>query len=281
MPLRLAVIADIHHGPDQGTKKGAAALGLLEAFVDRVNGSGADAVIELGDRISDVGPDEDRELQRAVAARFLRLAMPRHHLAGNHDMAHLGIEENEAALDAPLASRAVTIGDIRIVLWQPDVQLTPERGFHLADGDLANLERLLGADERRTLLFTHVPLSGHAQIGNMYFERNPAHATYAELADIRRVIAAAPCPITAIAGHVHWNTLTAVDGTPHLTLQSLTESFTTGGHPAASTGLLTIDGETLSWSVVGLDPLSLTLDFPHHRRMWREPLPPFASEWSQ
>ena len=43
----------------------------------------------------------------------------------------------------------------------------------------------MNADDRPTLLVSHVPLSGHAQTGNYYFERNPGHATYAEIADIR------------------------------------------------------------------------------------------------
>jgi len=32
--LRIALIADIHHGVDQGTKLGSAALTLLQPFVD-------------------------------------------------------------------------------------------------------------------------------------------------------------------------------------------------------------------------------------------------------
>ena len=28
--------------------------------------------------------------------------------------------------------------------------------------------------------------------------------------------AKAPCPIVALSGHVHWNSVTAVDGTPHI-----------------------------------------------------------------
>ena len=48
--LRIALIADIHHGMDQGTKLGSAALDLLRPFVDWVNATGPDLVVELGDR---------------------------------------------------------------------------------------------------------------------------------------------------------------------------------------------------------------------------------------
>lgn len=273
-PIRLAFIGDIHHGRDTFTKKGTAALSLLDRFVDKVERGDFDAVIELGDRISDEDANEDRRLLREVASRFARLRCPRHHVSGNHDHAMLSPQENETLLDAPLRCRAVELGPLRIVFWQPDVGLTRERGFRLAAGDLARLERLLAEDERPTLLVSHVPLSGHAQTGNYYFERNPGHATYAEIADIRRVIASAPCPIAAVAGHVHWNTLTVVDGTPHITLQSLTETFTTGA-PAACTGVLEIDGETMRWTVSGLDPFAATLPWPRAKRHWTAPLPRF------
>ena len=122
---------------------------------------------------------------------------------------------------------------------------------------------------------SHVPLSGHAQTGNYYFERNPGHATYAEIAEIRGVIAAAPCPVIALAGHVHWNTLTMVDGTAHLTLQSLTETFTTG-EPAASTAVIEIDGDEFRWTVGGLDRVAVTLPWPKARPQWRAPLQAFS-----
>ena len=38
MVTRIAVVADIHHGRDTLTKRGTAALGLLDGFVDGVNG---------------------------------------------------------------------------------------------------------------------------------------------------------------------------------------------------------------------------------------------------
>lgn len=275
-PIRLAVVADIHHGRDTFTKRGSAALPLLDRFVETVNDGGFDAVLDLGDRISDETAERDLVLQEAVAERFLRLRVPRHHLSGNHDLALLPPEENAAVLDAPVESRSVELGDLRIVLWQPDVALTRDRGLHLAAGDIDCLERLLGSDDRPTLLVSHVPLSGHTQTGNYYFERNPGHATYAELPEIRRVIANAPCPVTALAGHVHWNSLATVDGTPHITMQSLTETFTTGD-PAGTTGVIEIEGDTFRWRASGLDPFAVALPWSRAKRRWTPPLPPFET----
>ena len=276
MVTRIAVVADIHHGRDTFTKRGSAALPLLNRFLDEVNGASFDAVIDLGDRISDETAERDAELQAAVARSFQRLGnKPRHHVIGNHDFAFLSADDNAAILGAPLESRSAIVGDIRVVFWQPDVKLTPERGFNLKEGDLAALDKLLNADDRPTLLVSHVPLSGHAQTGNYYFERNPGHATYAEAQEIREVIARAPCPLIALAGHVHWNTLTVVDGVPHLTQQSLTETFTTG-EPAGSMGTIEIDGDDFRWTVAGLDRIAITLPWSKARAQWRPPLRAFS-----
>jgi len=271
MAIRIAVVADIHHGRDTATKRGSAALGLLDRFVDSVNAGNFDAVIDLGDRISDANAEHDVVLQRDVAKGFRRLGnKPRHHAVGNHDIAHLSEADNSMMLGAPVNTRAVMIGEHRVAFWQPDVSVSLERGLFLRDGDLDALEALLGADERPTLLVTHVPLSGHAQTGNYYFERNPGYASYAETAEIRRVLAEAPCPLIALAGHVHWNTLTTVDGTPHLTLQSLTETFTTG-EPTGSTAVIEIDGDEFRFTVDGLDRLAVTLPWPKVKPRWRPP----------
>jgi hypothetical protein len=274
---RIAIVADIHHGRDTATKRGTAALGLLDRFVDGVNAGNFDAVIDLGDRISDENPERDPALQHEVAKGFRRLGnKPRHHVIGNHDIAMMSDAENSAVLDAPTHTRAVTIGEHRVAFWQPDVSVSLERGLSLKQGDLDGLAKLLNADDRPTLLVTHVPLSGHAQTGNYYFERNPGYATYAENVDIRRAIADAPCPLVALAGHVHWNTLTMVDGTPHLTLQSLTETFTTG-EPAGSTAVIEIDGDEFRFTVGGLDRLAVTLPWPKAKARWRPPIRPFGS----
>ena len=269
MVTRIAVIADIHHGRDTATKRGSAALGLLDRFIATVNTSDVHAVLDLGDRISDENVERDRMLQQEVAARFRRIdGKPRHHMLGNHDVAKLSLNENAELLDAPLDSRSMLVGDVRAVFWQPDVAMTLERPPSLRPGDLATLEKLLAADDRPTLLVSHVPLSGHSQAGNYYFERNPQFASYAETADIRRVIADAPCPLVALAGHVHWNTLTTIDGTPHLTLQSLTETFTCA-EPAACTATIEIDGDEFRWRVDGVERMSLTLPWPTSKIRWR------------
>ena len=273
---RIAVVGDVHHGAPTGTKRGDAALGLLAEFARFVADARPDLVIDLGDRISDVDAETDRRLQSEVAEAFRAVPAPVHHLDGNHDLAHLGAAENGAILGRGAGHEVLDLGPWRIALWRADAQIgngPGGRGFRLGDADLAWLAEMARAADRPLLVASHVPVSDAGQTGNHYFERNPALAGYPEAHRARSALRAARVPVVCVAGHVHWNTLAQVDGIAHLTQQSLTESFTTGGEPAAAWGLLDL-GEVLRWEVFGEDPLTMTLH-PTARR-WPNPLPPFA-----
>ncbi len=110
------------------------------------------------------------------------------------------------------------------------------------------------------LIASHVPVSGHSQIGNHYFENNADLATYPrEAARIRAMLRASRVPTAWISGHVHWNTLTTIDGIPHMTQQSLTESFvmspdTGAGEACGAYGLLKLSKRDIAWRVFGRMP---------------------------
>jgi hypothetical protein len=274
--MRLAIVTDIHHGRVTFVKQGPRALGLLAAGLARAKEAGVDAVVELGDRISDLDEAADFALQSEVGRVFDASGLTRHHICGNHDRAHLSAARNAEALGAELGTRAVDLGHVRLVFWEPDVALSRTKGFSLAPGDLDGLRGLLAQSARRTILFSHAPLSGHSMRGNYWFENNPAHATYAEADAIRAVLAEAPCPLIAIAGHVHWNSFAELDGVRHLTLHSLTDSTYSHPEPSGAFGWLTVDGERGYWKVEGLAPLEIEFPFPHAKSTRLVPHPRFA-----
>lgn len=277
--LRIAVVADIHHGADSFTKKGTAALPLLGEFARFVAEAKPDMVLDLGDRISDRDHDHDLTLEREVAEAFRAISAPRFHICGNHDRDHLSVAENADILGQDLGNQLLDIGGWRIVLWRADSRIRrPAKdgfaGFVLSEADLLWLAGVVRTADRPLAIVSHVPVSGHAQTGNYYFERNPDASTYAGGDRVRAVLRAATVPVVCLAGHVHWNTLTTVDGIPHITCQSLTESFTTHPTPAAAWGLLEL-GEAIDWRVFGLDPFSARLATAAAARRWITPLPPF------
>lgn len=273
-PVRLAFVTDIHHGPDHFTKKGSAALGLLDEFARFAAASRADAVIDLGDRISDDSRDVDLRLEAEVAEAFRAVQVPRFHVVGNHDRDHLSVEDNERIFGRAMRHQTVDIGAWRLVLWQADSRIRRPGGFVLTEHDLLWLAQTIRAADRPLVIVSHVPISGHSQVGNYYFERNPASAQYPGAERARDVLRAARVPVVWVSGHVHWNTATIVDGIPHLTLQSLTETFTTHPEPAAAFGLLELD-EAIAWRVVGRDSYAFDVATADTARRWITPLPPF------
>lgn len=278
--IRIAVVADIHHGADHMTKLGSTALPLLAEFRRFVAEARPDAVVDLGDRISDRDREHDLVLEREVAEAFRPIAVPRFHLCGNHDRDYLDVADNEAVLGQDLGNSVVDIGGWRLVLWRADSRIRrPARdgvqGFVLAESDLLWLAGVVRQADRPLAILSHVPISGHAQTGNYYFERNPAASTYPGAERARAVLRMARVPVVCIAGHVHWNTLAVVDGIPHITLQSLTESFTTHPGPAGAWALLELD-DAIGWQVFGNDPFAQRLDANATMRRWITPLPPFG-----
>ncbi len=277
MSVRLAVVTDIHHGAPSAAKRGDAALALMAEFARFVAEARPDAVLDLGDRISDEDPETDRRLMAEVAEVFRAVPAPVHHLCGNHDLDCLSRAENEAILGAELGHATLDMGGWRIVLWRADARIRrgPDHsGFVLAETDLIWLARTVQAADRPLLVVSHVPVSGHSQAGNYYFQNNPASATYPGAERVRAALALARVPLVCLAGHVHWNTITTVDGITHLTQQSLTESFTTQGEPAGAMGLIELDG-AVRWEVAGADPIAFAFRPSAHR--WTVPLPDFRS----
>ncbi len=273
-PVRIAIVADIHHGADHFTKKGTAALGLVADFAAFVAEQKPDLSIDLGDRISDVSREADLVLEQEITGALAAVPRPLYHICGNHDREYLSVAENEDVLGQALGHETVDMGGWRIVLWRADSRIRRPGGFLLTEHDLLWLAGVVRMADRPLAIMSHVPISGHSQHGNYYFDRNPGSSTYPGAARARAMLRAATVPVVWVSGHVHWNTLTTVDGIPHLTLQSLTETFTTFPEPAGAWAMLELD-ETVAWTVYGRDPFEVRLRTAVTARRWITPLPPF------
>ena len=269
--LRLALVTDIHHGAPKLTKRSDLALPLLHQFIDFANEWGADMVVDLGDRISDKDNHTDRELTADVAGAFQRVGVPRRHIVGNHDQEFMSRAEGEELLGTSLASESVDVNGYHLVFWQAGVQYDRHQGFTLLEGDIDWLEQDLAATDMPTIVFTHVPLDGALMTGNYYFEANQHCAQYDETPEIRRVLREAGKVVLCVAGHVHWNKANTVDGIPYISLQSLTESFTTDSEPTGAWSTIEI-GEDIHWQCYGADPVDMRMPVG---RKWITPLPSF------
>lgn len=283
MSHKIAIITDIHHGKDATAKKGASALRLMAEFATFAAETKPDLVLDLGDRISDVDPETDVRLEREVNAAFapIRALAPVYHICGNHDRDFLSVAQNEEIFGQTLTNQTLDVGGWRLVLWRADTLINRPGGFHCPDSDVAWLSDVVSAADRPLLIATHVPLSGHSQIGNYYFQRNPDSSTYPQGEYIREVLRASKVPTACLAGHVHWNTVTTVDGIPHLTQQSLTESFVMSpedgsGAPCGAFGLLEMTDDSVDFQVFGADAVRVILPVAQTARRWYRPMANFA-----
>ncbi len=273
--LRLAIVTDIHHGTPKRTKRGDLALGLLDQFLAFCTDYGPDMILELGDRINDKDRETDRRLLAEVAAKFHGLNTPHAHLDGNHDSDYLLPEDNIDALgDGGHGSRDVN--GYHLVFWNASTKIPRPEPFRASEADMAWLEADLAATSLPTVIFSHVPFSGASMTGNYWFQNNPEHAIYPNAAEIRTIVEASGVVILCVAGHVHWNTLHTVGGIPHITIQSLTESFTTGGEAAEAWATLEFGEGEIHWQTLGRDPIKLTLQQRSLEAHWEAPLPPFG-----
>lgn len=255
--VRLALVTDIHLGPTSNTKIGAHARANLTSVLKVVDAGAFDLVIDLGDRITDVDRDTDRSNLREVASCFQQIRTPRHHLLGNHDVCNLSREENEDILVSSLSNTFIDIAGMRLIFWNPSVKISVLNGFPILSDDLEWLEKTLGDTSGKAIVFSHVPVSGHNQYGNYYFQNRFSLSTYPQYLEILELAENCHQTCAWISGHVHWNTYTNVRAMAMFTLQSLTESFTTPGRPCGCWAEIECDSERISFKVHGLDPLEV------------------------
>jgi 3',5'-cyclic-AMP phosphodiesterase len=257
MQLTLAIITDIHHGPDRGTKMGTTALPLLEKFRDFVTDLRPACTVDMGDRISDINESTDRKLTTEVAASLAKIPGQKYYILGNHDVAKLSMRDNEELMQHSFASSSIDMNGVHLIFWNANDKLDFHKGFSLEDGDLAWLRADLAATELLSIIFTHVPLDNGSMKGNFYFEKRAPHrAAYPEEQGeaIRDVIERSGKVILCLNGHTHWNAYHTIDGTHYITIPSLTESCTSWPHPNETFASLRIR-KTIDIEVFGRTPL--------------------------
>lgn len=282
--MKIAIITDIHHGPLSHTKDPDwQALPAVRAFAQRATDIGADLLLDLGDHISDTTREADRQAMAEVVEAFSAFPGPRVHVLGNHDVANLSLADNEEIFGCSMASAVTDCGDFRLIAWQPGVFITRGQGFPEAAGThLDWLIDTLNADERPAVIATHVPLSGHSQIGNYYFQRSPQYSTYPDHQTVREAVEATGKAALWLSGHVHWNTLTNVGSLPHVTVQSLSERFTTAPLTAQAYADLEIRDGQFTIDVFGNDPFHARLPFRRSGdQPWMTPMPPLDEVFAQ
>jgi 3',5'-cyclic-AMP phosphodiesterase len=250
--LRIAILTDIHAAKQHGTKHGNQAVALLEQTLQSMMQHEPDLLLDLGDRINDINPETDMAALQSLATIFAQTQLPKVHLLGNHDVVNLSPQQNAEVLGSNTHSHVLAVGEWNLVMWFCNPVLT-DQGWSFFQTDLEWLQVAL-TTKRPSAIFTHAPFAGASMLGNYYFEPLPHLGGYAPSQELRQILENSTVEL-CVAGHCHWNTLTYLDGIAHVTIQSLTEGFTTQNQAAQSWAMLEL-GDTIKLEVFGLDKRS-------------------------
>ena len=253
--LKICLVSDIHHGKNKYSNIYNDAIPLIHKFNDFCDKHKPDLVIELGDRIHDSTYQTDFKLATEVAEAFATNNYKVFHLNGNHDICNLSAKDTANIFQQNEESETLALKGVNVVIWRAETRLENSksfRGIHIRDSDLIWLENICKSSTKPLLIFSHVPLSGRGQLGNVFFENNLELSRYTKYREIRTILKSSSVPTYCFAGHVHQNSYCQIDTVSHFTQQSLTETYVTNNQISCSMGLVQVN-QTLMWQVFGND----------------------------
>lgn len=256
--LKLAIITDVHLGPDQGMKLGTQAERILESFRKLCDEERPDLVVDLGDRIANTSQAEDLLRIRQVAALYRTITHPIAYVMGNHDEINgLTAADWENAFSAPFSShvRDDIHPDFRIVMFSPtyyhgNKELVAGSPVSLLASELSFLESAL-VTNRTCVVCTHAPL--HRALwerapywGKVYDNDHTYVSDWKPAKQIQQLLRQSNTCVV-LSGHHHWDALAVQDDIALIQINSATDSSTTKPHASGRMGLLTIGPDTIRW----------------------------------
>ncbi len=209
--LKAAFITDVHYGFDIGNNLGSKAPRLMKAFIRAVNKFLPDIIIDGGDRVSAKSEERDRRHTNEYLRHFNEAAAPLEYIDGNHDAKNLGRRP----------SYSKDIGGFHLVFWNPNVDI-PKTGLRLDAADLEWLRRDLAKTDKKTILFSHVPLDNVREDEETGIDRR---FYYGEGGKARQILEESGKIVLCLHGHHHRNRHREINGIHYITQQSFTQEW--------------------------------------------------------
>ena len=222
----------------------------LTAFIDAMNGWGADFVIELGDYVNgwvvfggDLG-DAARipDILAWTENLYAGFGGPRYHVLGNHDVYNLSKQEYLDRVSVDQTYYSFDVGSIHFVVL--DVQFD-EHGTDLShtytgiagvvpEEEIAWLQQELAMSDRPTIVFVHQMIDEYVEEWGRDLVSNQA--------EIQGILEADGDVIAVFQGHDHDNVHNIVDGIHYVTFEALVDQ-----------------GTPPSWASITVDPATQTI----------------------
>ena len=173
MSLTVALVTDVHYGPDGACVQGSAALPLFEQVLRELEPLTPALLIDLGDRINETELEKAEVATAAVAKRYRNVAFPKAFVQGNDDLTPR--REQEALFGVPLGNRVLGLSGWRLVFL--DTFDGSVEGVLSAD-TLRWLEHALSQSPLPAVVFSHQPLDGAPLPGNVFFGGADTHQAH-------------------------------------------------------------------------------------------------------
>lgn len=224
--------------------------------------------LHLGDLIEHVsGGDRkdsallDTENFRLALEIFKQDGIPTHHCIGNHPLMSATEEMLLRVLNRESPYYSFDVGEHHIVMLHSRFvhrSTTTEHrsgsGIYIDEPQIQWLRQDLSKTDKPTVICCHHPLCDQDLTGNVWFEQYPQCALTENRVALQQIFAESNKVIAVLNGHTHWNYVaTDTFGTPHITLQSLSENFRDDGTPAATFGIGTLKGRSFNLEIHGND----------------------------
>ena len=167
--LKAAFITDIHYGPDTKTargdylKKGSFARFVVNDFVEAVNKSDAQCVLNLGDNISAYNDLRDHFNMALLQHDLGDLNVPLYYTPGNNEQrSSLDPDDIEKITGRPYDTYSKVIGGVHFVFWNPG--LDTSKSQIIQEKDLKELKATLDLNKDiPAVVCTHIPLDNNRQ----------------------------------------------------------------------------------------------------------------------
>lgn len=254
MSLTVALVTDVHHGPDSEYVRGSAALPLFEEVLTELERFSPALLIDLGDRINETEPERAGVATAEVAELYRSVAVSKVFLHGNDDVTPRG--EQETLFGVPLGNRCLALGGWRLVFL--DTFDGSVEGV-LGTDTLTWLERTLAESPLPAVIFSHQPLDGEPLPGNVFFGGAYSHQAHPRgHEDARRIMENSGRVELAVSGHAHSNHQVTLNRIHYLTLDALVPPAQAQEN-AGNCGLLTLADNSVQLKVFGRSPWQVRL----------------------
>ena len=219
--IKAGIVTDIHYGFDIKSKLGSKGPALMHAFEKDVALYMPDFIVDIGDRISGRNKTDDRRHMESLQQHFNRMAAPKVHITGNHDIRFLTRADNEAITGCPATSWCQDRGNFHFVFWNPEVT-SDGTGLHVGAADLQWLKQNASVPCKKTILFSHTPLYHMDKDEPDEYGKISLRFHYAHSHNIRKILEEPGNVVLCMNGHVHRNHHSQINGIHYIAQQALT-----------------------------------------------------------